>query len=162
MHAILRSIAVAVIVSLVGVATPSLAAEESSSPTMASKDQDFMTKAAHGGHLEVAAGKLADSKATNADVKQFGWRMIQDHGEAGEELKRIARSKGVTLPEEPDATQKDLLKKLEAAAGPDFDRLYISEAGVKDHEADVALFTDQAEERHRTPISRRSLRRRCQ
>ncbi len=144
MHTILRTIAVASIASLISVAAPGPAAEESAGPSMASKDQQFMTKAAHGGHLEVTAGNLAAAKATNGDVKKFGRQMVQDHGKAGEELKRIAQAKGVTLPEEPDAKQKDLLKKLEVAQGPDFDRLYITEAGVKDHEADVVLFTDQA------------------
>jgi putative membrane protein len=144
MHTILRTIAVAAIASLISVAARGPAAEESAGPRVASKDQQFMTTAAHGGHLEVTAGNLAAAKATNGDVKKFGRQMVQDHGKASEELKRIAQAKGVTLPEEPDAKQKDLLKKLEAAQGPDFDRLYITEAGVKDHEADVVLFTDQA------------------
>ena len=119
--------------------TVGLAADSS----LASKDKEFMEKAARAGHAEVAAGKLASTKATNEQVKKFGERMVQDHGKAGNELKKIAQAKGVTLPEEPDDAHKKLLTRLESSKGADFDRLYVAEAGVKDHKEAVDLFTDQ-------------------
>jgi putative membrane protein len=122
--------------------SPTLCASADSA--VSSKDREFMEKAARAGHAEVAAGKLASSKASNDQVKQFGERMVQDHGKAGEELKNIALGKGVTLPSGPDAAHKKLASKLESSKGADFDRLYVAEAGVKDHKEAVELFTDQA------------------
>jgi putative membrane protein len=70
--------------------------------------------------------------------------MVDDHGKANDELARIAQGKGVTPPAEPDAAHQRLAARLQAAKGGEFDRLYVSEAGVKDHKAAAALFTDQA------------------
>ena len=55
-------------------------------------------KAAKGGMMEVAMGKLAEEHSQNPDVKSFGQRMQTDHGKANEELKSIASKKGVQLP----------------------------------------------------------------
>src|SRR3954462_14337674 len=45
----------------------------------ASNATDFMTEAAQGGMAEVQLGKLAVSKAQNAEVKKFGQMMVDDH-----------------------------------------------------------------------------------
>src|SRR3954464_11737971 len=44
-----------------------------------SDDSDFMNEAAVGGMAEVDLGKLAASKASNAEVKKFGQLMVEDH-----------------------------------------------------------------------------------
>ena len=48
--------------------------------------------------MEVKLGQMAADKATNADVKQFGQRMVDDHSKANSELMALASQKGVTLP----------------------------------------------------------------
>ena len=58
------------------------------------KDKTFMKKAAKGGMMEVAMGKLADQNGQSEDVKSFGKRMVTDHSKANEELKSIAEKKG--------------------------------------------------------------------
>ena len=40
--------------------------------------------AAHGNMAEVELGKLAVERGTNDAVKQFGQRMVDDHGKASE------------------------------------------------------------------------------
>jgi putative membrane protein len=69
--------------------------------------------------------------------------MVTDHGKAGDELKKIAQGKGITLPQEPDSDHQKLMAKLESSKGADFDKLYVAEAGVKDHKEAVDLFTEQ-------------------
>jgi len=61
----------------------------STTPTMSvdKETADFMVKAADGGMEEVEMGRAANSKATNARVKNFGQMMVDDHSKAGEELK---------------------------------------------------------------------------
>jgi putative membrane protein len=111
---------------------------------LSSKDKQFIAKAAQAGHAEVAAGKIANSKSTNDEVKKFGDQMVQDHGKANDELGAIAKTKGITPPSEPDAAHKKLASQLEKAKPGEFDKLYVREAGVKDHKAAVALFTDES------------------
>jgi len=95
-------------------------------------------KAAKGGREEVELGQLAQGKASSDAVKQFGQRMVEDHGSANKELMDLASSKGVQLDEK--AARKDpMLGKLSKLQGQAFDREYVKEM-VKDHKQDVAEF----------------------
>ena len=85
-----------------------------------------MKKAAKGGMMEVAMGKLASERGQSADVKKFGERMVTDHSKANEDLTSIAEKKGVKLPsKEPTETWTS-------------DKDYMA-AMVKDHEKDLAV-----------------------
>src|SRR6266513_3408145 len=68
------------------------------SSSLSAKDKTFMKKAARGGMMEVATGRLAEQNAKSEDVKSFGKRMVTDHSKANDELKSIAEKKGVKLP----------------------------------------------------------------
>jgi putative membrane protein len=103
-------------------------------------DQEFMKKAAQANLAEIEAGKLAASKATTDDVRQFGQKMQEDHSKVLDELQTLAKSKGVTLPGAPDEQHKALAKKLADTSGKDFDRTYATKAGVADHKAAKELF----------------------
>jgi putative membrane protein len=61
-------------------------------------DMNFMKEAATGGMAEVELGKLAQQNAQSNEVKQFGARMVEDHGNANNELTKLAGNKGITLP----------------------------------------------------------------
>jgi putative membrane protein len=101
-------------------------------------------KAAQAGLAEVAAGKLAASNAANAEVKKFGEHMAQDHAKANDELMQIAQSKSLALPAEPDRSHRRFAKQLQSLPGDKFDRTYMREAGIKDHKAAYALFSNEA------------------
>src|SRR3954467_15399597 len=45
-------------------------------------DKAFVMNAAIGGMAEVELGKLAEQKAANESVKQFGQKMVTDHSKA--------------------------------------------------------------------------------
>src|SRR5262245_58735162 len=59
-------------------------------------DRQFAMKATTAGRQEVDLGKLAGQQASNADVKTFANRMVQDHSRAGDELMQIASRLGIT------------------------------------------------------------------
>ncbi len=103
----------------------------------------FMTKAAAGGIAEVEMGKLAQTKATNEQVKQFGARMEADHSKANAELKSIAASKNVELPQSSPKKELAMMDKMKTMSGADFDRAYMSHM-VADHKKDIALFEKEA------------------
>jgi len=106
-------------------------------------DRNFFVTAAEDGMAEVELGKLASEKASNDSVKQFGQRMVDDHGKAGDELKKIAQDKGITPPAEMDGKHRKLHDRLSKMSGAEFDRAYVDEM-VKDHRNDVKEFQREA------------------
>lgn len=108
-----------------------------------SDDQKFMMDAAKGGMMEVELGRLATQKASSADVKSFGQRMVDDHSKANSELKSIASQKGVTLPATLPADMKQEMDHLSKLSGAEFDKMYMSHM-LKDHKKDVAEFEKEA------------------
>ncbi|HEX3071450.1 MAG TPA: DUF4142 domain-containing protein [Thermoanaerobaculia bacterium] len=120
-------------------------ATSTAASTLGPDDTTFVNKAAQGGMAEVSLGQLASSKATNADVKAFGDRMVTDHTRLNDELKQFAQSKGVTLPADVDKESKDTADKLSKASGKEFDKAYIDDM-VKDHEKDIKEFEKQSKD----------------
>lgn len=107
-------------------------------------DRGFLENAAQGGLAEVEGSKLAEQKASSADVKSFAARMIKDHTMVNEELTKLASSKGYTPPKEPSVVQRTELKALSALDGERFDKMYASRIGVAAHENTVKLFQEAA------------------
>jgi len=107
-------------------------------------DKKFIEEAAQNGLAEVELGKLAATKASSDDVKKFAQQMVDDHTKSNNELQQIAQNKGVTFPTAPDASDQRALKKLEGLSGPEFDKRYLSEAGVKGHRDNQKLFQNEA------------------
>ena len=100
---------------------------------LSAADKAFMKDAAKGGMMEVAMGRVAEQHATDSEVKNFGARMVKDHGKANEELKTLAREQNVQLPAEKEPgkwkSDKDYMGQM-----------------VKDHENDLAAFEKEAKE----------------
>ena len=109
------------------------------------EEESSWTIAADGGLAEVEMGKLAGQKAQNPEVKKFAQMMVADHTKANAELKSIAAKQKITLPTEIGPRHRSTIDELNRLAGADFDREYV-QAMVDDHEADVQLFEDQAED----------------
>ncbi|MBW8907128.1 MAG: DUF4142 domain-containing protein [Betaproteobacteria bacterium] len=103
---------------------------------MSNDDQAAMKQLASANIAEIEAGKMGSSKAQSPDVKKFAQQMVQDHGKMLDELKSLAKSKGVALPD--NAPMKDMAqsKLLERKSGAEFDKDYM-EHMVKDHEKNV-------------------------
>jgi putative membrane protein len=99
----------------------------------------FVKTAAQDGMTEVALGKLALSKSSNNDVKQFAQKMVQDHGQADQQLASLAQSKGLTVPTTLDAKHAAMVKALGAKSGAAFDSSYAAHM-AKGHTKAVALF----------------------
>jgi len=110
----------------------------------AAADQAFVKEAAIGGMAEVELGRLAADKASSADVKKFGQRMVDDHSKANDELKMVAMNKNITLPTAVDAKHKATEDRLSKLSGDAFDRAYMREM-VADHVKDVAAFKRESQ-----------------
>jgi putative membrane protein len=106
-------------------------------------DAKRMRDIAQADMAEVAAGKLGTSKASSDEVKKFAQHMVDDHGKHLNELRTLAKTKGVQLPSAPAKKHQDAMKKLEQASGADFDRMFMAQM-VKDHEQALKLVQNTA------------------
>ncbi|HVW07550.1 MAG TPA: DUF4142 domain-containing protein [Bryobacteraceae bacterium] len=110
----------------------------------AAHDQSFVNKAAQGGQAEVKLGQLAASKGSNQKVRDFGQRMVQDHGKADDQLQSIAQKQNIQTPSGMTSEDQTLYDKLQGLSGSQFDKTYMS-AMVKDHENDINEFQREAD-----------------
>ncbi len=110
-----------------------------------SPDSSFIKNAAEGGMSEVELGQLAQQKATNPAVKEFGAMMVTDHTAANDKLKTVAAAKQVSLPDSPNLMQKASKAKLEMMSGDSFDKSYVK-GMIEDHKADIKEFQKEATE----------------
>jgi len=117
----------------------------SSANRLTSADSTFATKAAQGGLAEVKLGQLAQEKASNQAVKDFGQKMIDDHTKANDDLKSVASQEGITLPTSLDAKDQATYDRLSKLSGADFDKAYMHDM-VMDHRADVSEFRRQSQQ----------------
>ena len=106
-------------------------------------DTKFMQEVAIDGMQEVELGRLATQNAASDKVKQFGQRMMDDHGKANDALKSLAQAEGVTLPTQLDSKHEKEIQRLQKLTGAEFDREYMKMM-VSDHRKDIREFEHEA------------------
>lgn len=114
-------------------------------------DQAFAKKAAEGGLAEVKLGQLAQEKGHVDAVKDFGKRMVEDHGKANKELESAASQANISLPQNMSSKDQASYDHLSKLSGPAFDHAY-ARMMLKDHEHDVAAFRHEAKNGEKEPI----------
>lgn len=123
------------------IANADTAKKDSSAMAVDEGDAKFAVAAANGGMAEVELGTLAQQKAVNTKVKDFGAMMVSDHSKANDEMKALAKSKGLTLPTAIDDKEQKVKDDLSAKSGADFDKAYVSNM-IDDHKEDIKEFED--------------------
>lgn len=113
-------------------------------------DQKMVKDMAMANLAEIEAGRMAQTKSQNEQVKNFAQQMIDDHTKALSEVQQLAQAKGVALPTELDRTHKRRADKLASLSGDAFDRAYMSQSGVADHKKTHGLLR-QAQTRAKDP-----------
>ncbi len=106
-------------------------------------DRTFAMSAADGGMLEVKLGQLAQDKAMNQSLKNYGQMMVTDHTKANNELKGIADSKDITIPSMLSSAKQQKYDSLAAMQGMKFDSAYVRTM-VTSHKETVDMFQKQA------------------
>jgi len=89
--------------------------------------------------MEVELGKIAQEKATNPRIKEFGAMMVKDHSDANEQLKSLAQQKNITLPANVSDKQQKDIDDLNKKTGKDFDKAYMNMM-LDDHKKDIKKF----------------------
>jgi putative membrane protein len=106
-------------------------------------DLPFLQEAASANMLEIRLGQLAQTKASNPAVKQFGQRMVTDHGRLQQELGSLTSRNKVALTATLNSDHAEQLSHLQTLSGTQFDQDYMS-LMIQDHQTDVANFENQS------------------
>ena len=112
---------------------------------VSNSDKNFVSDQLADGMAEVELAKVARDHAASADVKQFAQMMIDDHTQAGDQLKQIATSNSIAVDTKIDDKHQDLMDKLSKLNGADFDKEYMS-AMVDDHQDAVSDLRSRVDE----------------
>jgi len=100
---------------------------------------NFAVNAANGGMMEVELGRVAQDNASSPRVKAFGAMMIKDHTEANNDLKGIATSLNIALPDSVSNDTRSEIEHMKMKKGKAFDKAYIGMM-LDDHKKDIAEF----------------------
>lgn len=109
------------------------------------QDKQFLTNASQSNYDEIQLGKLAEQKASNPAVKEFGQRMVTDHTKLTEKMKPYADQWGIAAPTALSSDAQKEYNKLQGLSGNDFDKEYISDM-VSDHSKDLDAFTKEVKD----------------
>lgn len=107
-------------------------------------DQAFVRQILESDAAEVKLGQLAQQKSQSDDVKQLGQNMVENRTNLDKQLKPIAEELSVNFPKEPSKKDRELIAKLGALSGPEFDQQYL-QAVAKDNREDVKGFESEAQ-----------------
>jgi len=102
-------------------------------------DATFMMTSASSNLLEIEAGKLALQHGTHPDVKKFAQMMVDHHTKASKEQMSLASGMQVQLPATLMPIHQEMLDKLKAKTGKDFDEEYMDMMETA-HKMDIAMF----------------------
>ncbi len=108
-------------------------------------DASFVVHAADGNLFEIRASELAQSKATDPEVKEVASLLLRDHNQASEELKALASQKNIQLPTAISEDKQDDYQDLAEVQGSDFDEKYIDKM-IDAHQEKIDEFRDHEDD----------------
>lgn len=97
-------------------------------------DRKVLTDMAMVNMAEIEIARTAQNKSQNEQVKNYAQQMIDDHTRALNDVKQLADNRGVKLPSELDRAHKGKAERMMALSGDAFDKAYLSQAGVMEHQ----------------------------
>ena len=117
-------------------ATPAAAAQDAGPvPTALNKaDQNIVMQIALGNMAEIAMAKIALGKGQSEEVKTYAQQMIDDHTTALGVVQQLATARGLSMPADIDKAHKAMASKLDAKSGEAFDKAYMAQGGIADHQ----------------------------
>lgn len=106
-------------------------------------DQDgiaFIKGGIEGGLTEVKASGLVITKSNNQNVIALAKMIIDDHTNAGDELKKLEADRKIADNDTISSAHQQMIDDLSKKSGAAFDKAYI-QMMISDHEQAVGLFT---------------------
>lgn len=99
----------------------------------------FVNAATQGSRMEVRLGELAQRNGLNMKVKEFGAMMEKDHGDAINELQKIAATKKISLSPNLGNEMQEKVDSLALMNSAGFDLAFMQQM-VDAHKKDIAEF----------------------
>ena len=118
------------------------AVPEPAQKAVSDQDRTFIEKATRGNLAEIKVGGLAVERGSSKSVRDFGQRLVDDHTKANEDLRTLAREKGVDVPTSVSPDQKAVYDRLSKLSGREFDQAFMKQM-ASDHKEAISLFNDQ-------------------
>jgi putative membrane protein len=119
-------------------------ADQSPAPTKQheSSDREFLDKALGVNQLELQLGQLAARRATTADVKATGAKMVEKHTELGKQLADLSRQAGGTGEAALTSDQRATYDRVASQSGSALDSMFkeVVDAG---HVEELAMYRDE-------------------
>ncbi len=116
-------------------------------------DAQFLVDAAEMNHEEIHMGQLAQQKGSSPEVRELGKMMEDAHTKSLNELKALAMSKNVTIPNTITNDTRDDYNDFNDKSAEDFDKDYADRV-VNKHEDAIDKFENAAEDSHDPEIKR--------
>ena len=107
-------------------------------------DRDFLISTAQGATYELAVARLALTKATRPDIKDYAHTMIADHTSLNPRLHQLAQQDHVPLPTTMTDDKRKSYDQLKGLDGKAFDDAFVA-AETRDNKSDIADETKEAD-----------------
>jgi putative membrane protein len=114
-------------------------------------DLPLIRELANGNLMEVSLGRMAQTKASNRAVRDFGERMVNDHSNMQQQLTSMASSNGASVRPALSTQQQLDMNHLQRLSGADFDRAYM-EMMIRDHQDEVDRVESESQDNHSNPV----------
>lgn len=108
-------------------------------------DVSFVIISTSCGLHEIEIAKVAEKKATRADVKAFATQMVKDHTAINDELKAAAKAARISVSQKIDETRQKHIDAFKNYTGTDFDGDYLKHT-MSEHKEFVALLKQASKE----------------
>ena len=118
--------------------------------------REFLSNALQGNNSAIMMGNLAQDRARNTAVREFGRTLVSDHTQACSEVLDDGRHFGIRPTREVTPGAREMRNHLMGLRGRAFDREFVLHM-VDGHRKDVDEFRDEAREHH-GPVSARAAR----
>ena len=109
-------------------------------------DEAFALYAASSGLAEIEGARLVLKSTRNAEVRDYVQKLLREHGQALDALRRIVAPRGLSLPTAPTGRHADMVTKLTGVKQPDLDDAFLQRFGVDAHKETISLYERHAAE----------------
>jgi putative membrane protein len=100
--------------------------------------------AAQANMTEAHIGQMAETQASESQVKDFGQKLINDHTDAYTQLTALAAKTGESIPTGIDVRKISTVEQLMKLKGKQFDHQFV-QSEIRDHEKAIADFKREAQ-----------------
>jgi predicted outer membrane protein len=104
---------------------------------------EFLMEAMQDAMAEIQVCELAIEKSSNHDVRAYAQAMIDEHGQMGRALEKLAADKKLDVPREIRPEQEMTVEELSSLSGRDFEQRWI-QYNIDVHERDIKVFRHYA------------------